>query len=221
MQLPSATGNVWHPPSRRTFVRVNPISPILAGAALLAVACSRPSDSARDQEAHRDIRLIEEPSADKQTVSDLEAGKPAPRVALPEARTRSPNPPAAEPAPAPSHDHAAMMAALEPEATMKVVTTTEPPASMSEPSMPFIPGAVLDSTPAHWNYGGGGGGNRGPMILIRGGMGTERDDCKVHGVGGLGGLGGGGIAVNRVTPPIRLAGGNRSFSGGGGVVRIR
>jgi hypothetical protein len=111
-----------------------------------------------------------------------------------------------------------MMAALEPEATMKVVTTTETPRPMSEPSMPFIPGAVLDSTPAHWNYGGGGGGGgtRGPMILIRGGMGTERDDCKVHGVGG------GGIAINRVTPPVRLAAGNRrSFSGGGGAVRIR
>jgi len=194
-------------------VRVSPISLVLVGAALLAVACSRPSDSARDQKAHRDIRLIEEPSTDKQTVSDLEAGKPSPREAIPEARTRSPNPPAAEPAPAPSHNHAAMMAELEPEATMKVVTTTETPAPLNEPSMPFIPGAILDSTPAHWNYGGGGGGSRGPMILIRGGMGTDRDDCKIHGMGG--------IAINRMTPPVRGVGGNRSNFSGGGIVRIR
>lgn len=191
-------------------MRVSPISPLFLGAALLAVACSKPSDSAKDQESRRDVRLIEEPSTDKQTVSDLEAGKTPPRTLLPEARTRSPNPPAAEPVAAPAPNHAAMMAELEPEAAMKVVTTTETPAPLNEPSMPWIRGAVLDSTPDHWNSGRG---SRGPMILIRGGNGTDRDDCKVHGMGG--------IAINRMTPPARGGGGRRNFSSAGGIVRIR
>ena len=193
-------------------MRVSSISPVFLGAALLAVACSKPSDSVKDQESRRDVRLIEEPSTDKQTVSDLEAGKP-PHAPLPEARSRSANLPAAEPVAAPAPNHAAMMAELEPEATMKVVTTIETPAPVSETSLPFIRGAGMqaDSTPEHWNYGGG---SRGPMILIRGGMGTDRDDCKIHGMGG--------IAINRITPPVRGAGGNRrNFSGGGGTVRIR
>ena len=82
-------------------MRISPISPLFLGAALLAVACSKPSDSAKDQESRRDVRLIEEPSTDKQTVSDLEAGKP-PRAPLPEARSRSASLPAAEPVAAPA-----------------------------------------------------------------------------------------------------------------------
>lgn len=194
-------------------MRVSPISPLFLGAALLAVACSKPSDPAKDQESRRDVRLIEEPSTDKQTVSDLEAGKP-PRAPVPEARSKSSSLPAAEPVAAPAPNHAAMMAELEPEATMKVVTTTETPAPLNEPSMPWIRGAVLDSTPDHWNAGGGSGGSRGPMILIRGGVGTDRDDCKVHGMGG--------IAINRSTPPVRGgSGGRRNLSFTGGTVRIR
>lgn len=181
-------------------MRLTLISPVLVGAALLAVACSRPSDRAADQEARRDVRLIEEPSTDKQTVSDLEAGKP-PRAPVPEARSRSASLPAAEPVAAPAPSHAAMMAELEPEATMKVVTTTETPAPLNEPSMPWIRGAVLDSTPDHWNYGGGSGRSRGPMILIRGGNGTDRDDCKIHGMGG--------IAINRMGPPVGGGSGTR------------
>jgi hypothetical protein len=202
---------------------MSPNSPIFVGAVLLAAACSRPADIAQDRESHRDIRLIEEPSADKQTVSDLEAGKTPPRVALPEARLKVATTPSAAPVAAPAHDHAAMMAELEPEATMKVVTQTESPAPITETSLPLpsgpAAGGVADSAPG--NGGSYGGGSRGPMILIRGGMGTERDDCKIHGIGGLGGFGGGGIAINRVTPPIGGHGSRRSFSGGGGVVRIR
>lgn len=202
-------------------MRKSPISPVFVGAALLAVACSRPGNTTKDQEAYRDIRLIEEPSRDKQTVSDLEAGRSPPRVALPEARSTSTSP-AALPVQAPALNHAAMVAELELEATMRVVTQTESPAPMGETSLPALrgpaPGGVADSAPG--NTGSyGGGGSRGPMILIRGGMGGARDDCKIH---GLGGLGGGGIAVNRLGPPIRgTSGTNRQFSGAGGVVRIR
>lgn len=204
-------------------MRISPIPKLLVGAALLGVACSRPGDTAKEQEAHRDIRLIEEPSTEKQTVSALEAGKPATRVALPEARTKLPLPPAAEPFDAPAHNHAAMMAELEPQATMRVVTQTEIPAPIIETSLPAQSGPALEGEGdrGQGNTASSGGGSRGPMILIRGGMGNERDDCKIHGIGGLGGFGGGGIAINRVTPPFRSGGNRPSFSGGGGTVRIR
>lgn len=187
-----------------------------AGLALciLGAACARPSDSADTADSQRDLRLIE-PSAEPRPVSDLEAGRP-PNVPIPEAR-RHPNPsPAVRTPDAPAPEPAAIAAAPEPEAAIRIVARTELPAPVPEVALPAPRGPALagGADPGPESLGEGSGGSRGPMILIRGGLGSARDDCKIHGLGG--------IAINRLTPPI---GGDsprrRSGGGGGGGVRIR
>jgi hypothetical protein len=186
---------------------------------LVLAACSRPSDSARTVESPRDLRLAE-PTVDTRTVSDLEAGRTPPRVARPES-TRRPSPTRSAEAVAPTPAHAAMPVAMDSLVSMRVVTRAELPVPMPEVSLPAPSGPALAGPEVGAeDPGQAQGGHRGPMILIRGGMGSPHDDCKIHGLGGLGGLGGGGIAINRVAPPVRGGSGGAPRSVGG-TVRIR
>lgn len=188
---------------------------------ILGAACSRPSGSAVSAGAPRDLRLIE-PVADPGPVSDLEAGR-LPKVAIPEARRLPHASPAVALRNAPAPAPVAVPAAPEPEAAIRIVARTELPAPVPEVVLPATRGPALTGETGLGTAlpGEADGGSRGPMILIRGGQGSARDDCKVHGMGGLGGFGGGGIAINRVTPPIGGDSPRRRSGGGMSGVRIR
>ncbi len=111
------------------------------------------------------------------------------------------------------------MAEIQPESTLRVITQTSLPAPTPLLEVPLPapqgPAAAGGSESGNGEMGSyPGGGSRGPMILIRGGMGTDRDDCKIHGMGG-------GIAINRLAPSFgRTSGGSARPMGGGGI-RIR
>ncbi len=191
---------------------------LATGLGVAAVACSRPSETAsKAKENDRDIRLIEEP-ANPGTVSNLEAGRITPPAALPEARKPNTSTRATSPAPSPVVQRAALMAEIQPESTLRVITQTDLPAPAPLVEVPAPapqgPAAVGNSEAGMGEMGGASGGSRGPMILIRGGMGTDRDDCKIHGMGG-------GIAINRMAPSFgpRASGGAAHPMGGG--IRIR
>ncbi len=189
---------------------------------LFLAACSAPSPRATVPD--RDLQLIEPPASEAKTVSDLEAGRPETRK-LPEARktpsrSRAVEPERAPPLPAPIPR--AVAAIEEPELKLEVVASTESPGTLVEIPLPAPrgPGPRDEgSAPARGTDEGAG---RGPTILIRGGIGSGFDDCKIHGMGGLGSGASGGIAINRVAPPLRNAGPgpgpSRSFQGG---IRIR
>jgi hypothetical protein len=162
-------------------------------------ACSLPApeiDGAADGGA-RDIRLVEQPSADAPRVSDLEAGRVGESApARPVVRAR----PAVRQA-------AAAPKVVEPEplvlqlatATLTTPIPTAPDAAPAEEAPPEIIRAPVSSS---WMGGTNGpladGGGRsghggGPGIIIRGGRGGIDDDCDLHRPG----FGGTGIAINR------------------------
>jgi len=197
---------------------------LATGLGVLAVACSKPIETAgKEGQTSRDIRLIEEPAAPG-TVSNLEAGRVNPPTVLPEARKPSPSSRATIASPAPAPQPAALMADVQPESTLRVITQTNLPAPAPLVDVPLpapqgpAPLGASEAGLGDMGNSGSGGGSRGPMILIRGGMGTDRDDCKIHGMGGLGGLGaGGGIAINRMAPSFRPGGGGSARPMGGGI----
>jgi hypothetical protein len=202
-------------------VRAKSIPTAVLGILVAAAACSKPSESDKASvDTGRDIRFATEAAGEKSTVSDLEAHRTPPRAVLPEARRRNPVLRAAAPTPAPTPEPVAVAAEPVLEATMRVVTQTELPAPVAEVALPAPRGPEpgLEAS----GDGPSGEGDRGPMILIRGGSGGLHDDCKLHGVG-LTGLGGGGIAINRVAPPLQrgLNRGSHSLGGRVGGIRIR
>lgn len=193
---------------------------LLAG---ISVACSKPASNTQTpdlstQTDDRQIRLVDAPSPDAPVVSALEAGldsrltqgRSTPqrsghsRMVAPAA---GPDPAAAEPA-AEAALPSLALTEVAPAAVRAPTTTVLPTARGLAPAVTRGEGAA----PAQ-------GTSRGPVILIRGGMGTADDDCKLHPVAGRGM----GIAINNVAPPIpgRFAVNNRLPRGNGGFTRIR
>ena len=166
-------------------------------------ACSRPvADQAGSAEA-RQIRLAEPATPDSAVVSDLEAPQALKPVLV--RRVTSPVP---RSAPAePVHDHVAAVAADVPHVMSSMERSAEPvvelPGLVAAPSAPVgtapalivgtqavaasVPGDYRPSVPTL-------GGSRGPMILIRGGMGGVDDKCDLRGQHRS------GIAINRSAP---------------------
>jgi hypothetical protein len=190
---------------------------------LWAVACSKPDSEispAPDRKSSETapINLVSTPAPDAPVVSNLEAGRD-PRLALPRPLVRKPaelpvrGSGAATVAHAngeASHAHAAAAAAaLVP--TMRVTTTSV--ASVAPDVVPAAlpPAATVGGGVAIGMDASGSDGSgrypavvsRGPAIIIRGGMGSARDDCDLHRRPGFGAFGGGGpVAVNRMAPPL-------------------
>jgi hypothetical protein len=189
---------------------------------VLAAACSRPASQSQNPSqgsaaGARQIELVKAPAGAEALTSDLEArraSRPAPRRP---ARPTLAAATAGEPDAALSHDHAvAAVAAVVPEVGTTASTVTEAPMSLAAAPLP-APQLPVAEVPA-----GGGGpsaghdpdhqpmpGARGPQIIIRGGMGTAHDDCKIHAPGARGGL-----AINRIAPSFSPYGGGGSSSGG-------
>ena len=194
------------------------VAALMAG---VSAACSKPapqSSGAASPTDDREIRLVDSPLADSAVVSALEAGR---AVILNQTARTSTRPGTAIPAFDPDPDtevpslavtEMAAPAALVPATTslpLRIAGTGAPAATREAGS-----GTSAGSTPATL-----AGGTRGPVILIRGGMGTPHDDCKLHPVASRAA----GIAINNVAPPIpgRVAVNNRLPGGNGGFTRIR
>ena len=206
---------------------------ILAAALLagISAACSKPApDTTRIPGAgsptdDREIRLVDEPSPDAPVVSALEAGlgsaishgNSTPRAIthpVPEANATRP-----EGHPELRADVGLPSLALTEMAAPATLAPSSArlPVRLAGTGLPAAPrdagqSPSTGSAPAF-------GGTRGPVILIRGGMGTPHDDCKLHPVASRGV----GIAINNVAPPIpgRVAVNNRLPVGNGGFTRIR
>ncbi len=171
---------------------------------ITAAACSKP-DSTRDERPEstsarsRDIQLVDAAATEAKVVSDIESGR-AP--AIPTLRVGKAVQRAAIREKAPIDLTTPIRMAVVSERASETETV-----ALVAAEMPAVGGAagrgpspaLEDATagasrgPSDWS--------REPTVIIRGGMGSPRDDCKIHGTGGLGG--GGGIAINSIAPPFR------------------
>jgi hypothetical protein len=196
----------------------------------ITVACSKPAPSnsqapgAGSPADDREIRLVDAPSSDAPVVSALEAGREATHtLGISTSHTRSrPVVAAASPAGDLESSPEADLPSLA--LTEVAVPATLVPSTRSLPVSTAGTGVPAAGTDDQRGTAGGGvptpyGGTRGPVILIRGGMGTPHDDCKLHPVASRGA----GIAINNVAPPIpgRIAVSSRLSGGNGGFTRIR
>jgi len=141
-------------------------------------------------------------------VSDLEAGR---NTRMPRAR------PVARKISAASEIHQpAQITEAEPAPRMStsVLAVAETASELAEVPFPAPATAVAEGPGAgdgdHQVFAGG---SREPTVIIRGGLGSPRDDCKIHGRGARG-----GIAINSIAPPMRGQSIGRSMPG---YVRIR
>ena len=179
-------------------------------------ACSKPTSSngqetgATSGSATRQIELAEPARPEGAVVSDLEAGRPAGRLAIQPKRAAATTKVVREPAAAPQPEIVAEEAHVH---SVSMTTTTAPEPVLRLATAPAAPvfgvaraadGSELPRTPeTTWVPDR----NRGPAIIIRGGNGRPDDDCDLiprgHRIGS---------AVNRMTPPI---GGGRVSTRGG------
>jgi hypothetical protein len=194
---------------------------LLAG---ISVACSKPASNTQtpDQSTQTDdrqIRLVDAPSPDAPVVSALEAGLDSRLTQGHSTPQRTGHSRMVAPAAGP--EPAAAGPAVE-AALPSLALTEMAPAAMLAPTSMVLPaarGSVPGVARGEGSSPAPSGGTRGPVILIRGGMGTADDDCKLHPVASRGM----GIAINNVAPPIpgRVAVNNRLPRGNGGFTRIR
>jgi hypothetical protein len=162
-------------------------------------ACSKPAPEVSG--SARQIRLAEPPASDSAIVSNLEANK-----AVKATLVRRSAPPSAEPverapgAAAPVEVGAASDVAATPVPEMRMTTSLVAKAPLLEGMrpMPVIPliGSGHDERMGRGRDEPGfqSDRSRGPMILIRGGMGGVDDKCDLRGGHR------GGIAINRSAP---------------------
>ena len=162
--------------------------PVAVGGAWL-VACSRP---APETAASRDIRLPASAAA-APTVSNLEAGKT--RLAPP-----APRAPRAAPAPEPVLERKVPVVAEV--GLPKVVSAVSPTTTGLAEAPDHMPMAAMPAA-AEEDHGSGSARvvddayRHGGTIMIRGGLGGTDDKCDLRPRGYRG-----GIAINRVTPPL-------------------
>lgn len=200
-------------------------------AGVWVAACSRPT-SQNDQNlatsskaSARQIELVEAPGGAEALASDLEARR-APRPAHSRAVNRlTATVGAGEPDARPTHDHAiAAAAAVTPEVGRTSSSMADTPLALATAPLPAPVSATPTLLVGHgFEAGGSGSGgpsagidpdpqpgpiSRNPTIIIRGGMGSPHDDCKIHGQGG-----GPGLAINRIAPAF--AGGEVRGNTGG------
>lgn len=176
-------------------------------------ACSRPTsqnDQSTSNAGTRQIELVN-PPASGVLVSDLEARRaPTPARSRTTDRRTTQAVAAGQADATPSHDHAMMAAtAVVPgvgrttssliEAPMALAAAPLPAPASTTPTMLVSDAFGAGSGPSAGNDSDPGPGpvSRGPTIIIRGGMGSPVDDCKIHGQGR-----GPGLAINRITPPF-------------------
>lgn len=192
-------------------MKATPVLSVISLAGLAAIACSKPET--RPANPERNLELLGTAAPDSAVVSPLEVGHGMP---VPVLTRRSPRG-------APRSARVASAQALrEPELSPKVQATTV--ASMAAPALSEIPVPAGPLALASATGGGNGhaegrgeghGSGAEPTILIRGGMGGARDDCKLYGMGRAGG----GVFINRLIPPPR--GAPRMARSFVGPVRIR
>ena len=167
------------------------------------VACSRPaSNSAK---AARDIDLPGSPASEAPVLSAIEAGKAVPLSPVHQAAHRA----SASTSAAMAHrmEVAAPKALPMPgSSTLNLVSAPEQVPTAPQPVAQSE--ADAQSGTSDGGYTGLGGyrgheppGHRDPVILIRGGMGGIDDRCDLRPRGGRG-----GIAINRMGPPLGPAG---------------
>ncbi len=164
-------------------------------------ACSKPA-SQTAQGGSRQIQLAEPSSPDSAVVSDLES-----HHALQPVLVRHTDHARAEPGQQAFQTRAAVVAAQVPEPHVMIMTASpgaEAPLAAGPSAAPEARATGFGGPIGH-GLGSfqlpppepqslSGGGNRGPMILIRGGMGGIDDKCDTR-TGHRG-----GIAINRLSP---------------------
>jgi hypothetical protein len=174
-------------------------------------ACSRPA-SQSDQTAAartRQIELATPTPPDMELTSDLEARRaPAPVRNQTAGRTLQAAA-AGQAGTHPTHNHAMMAAvAAVPEVGRPTSSTVEAPVTLAATPLPVREQVSTPTMLVSGSFEAVGGPSAGydqdlspgpvsraPTILIRGGMGSPVDDCKIHGQGR-----GPGLAINRITP---------------------
>ena len=175
------------------------------------VACSKPADREESTQGTAEAApLLVAPPSEAQVVSALEAGHGAgldlirrtETKGTGQAKARRPTP--RTPTPVQAAADAMAMSAPEVTANAASPTLASAPSSMPTAALPAGRGTVED-VPLNL------GNNRGPMILIRGGVGTIEDDCKIHGPNRFGP----GVAINNRLPAMH------GTMGGGVVVNDR
>ena len=195
-------------------------------------ACSKPAPDSEKltQGTTQAAPVLVAPPSEAQVISALEAGHGAgldlirrtETKGTGQAKARRPAP--RTPTPVQATADAMAMSAPEVTATAASPTLASAPSTMPTAALPAGQGQVEDAP----------GSNRGPMILIRGGVGTIEDDCKIHGPNRFGpgvainnrlpvlqGGMGGGVVVNERTPRYGARPGGYGAPRGGGFVRIR
>ena len=196
-------------------------------AGFMVAACSKPSaentPAAGAPPQSRDLRLAADPSGESRVVSDLEAGRLS-RPSLSQPVARRPALKSASRAP----EKGLADAELTAPTITSITAVSERSSQLAQVLLPLplplplpmsagrLPAAATggegsaDHRDRDW-----GGISRGPMIIIRGGMGGPRDDCKILGARGAGG----GILINSMAP--RPGGEGRMPRSMPGPVRIR
>ena len=196
----------------------------------ISVACSKPAPSNSQTPGpgspvdDREIRLVDAPASDAPVVSALEAGRESTHTQGTSTRHAQSMPVA--PAASPTSDLEPRTKAALPSLALTEMAAPEAlvPSTTSLPVRTAGTGVPAAGTDDQRSTSEGSartpyGGTRGPVVLIRGGMGTPHDDCKLHPVASRGA----GIAINNVAPPIpgRVAVSSRLSGGNGGFTRIR
>ncbi len=162
------------------------------------VACSKPATPGTNATPARQIELAQPPLTDGAVVSDLEARQAIKRVLV---RSTSPTPAvraisiAESPdiAPAPPHSMSTTATSMaEAPVVAGLARAPEAPAAGFGGSIGHGLGAFEAPAPASQSLGGGS--SRGPMILVRGGLGSVDDKCDLRGQHRP------GLAINRSAP---------------------
>ncbi len=177
---------------------------LAAGLAIGLVACSNPAPSTDNaaKATDRDLELIQSPSADTASVSDLEAGRlpPRPRPNRPIERRLAE---VVAPPPAPTEPVIQTIVtgpAVLPATELVASPSAAPP---QEEVVEVKDRGVLMSIPTPGDdYPGLGSSSLGsisrrPGIMIRGGRGGIDDDCDLDRPGAHGNH---GTAINRIAP---------------------
>lgn len=186
--------------------RIRTLSIVVVSA--VAVACSKPSgDDARTSDPARDAEPVptvtaSAPTADQPLVSALEAGQRS-ELTLVRPAERKPPPLVVVQTPAETPHHALELGEVSPNVTAaSSAPTADAPIS---PALGPLPSGPMPGGGDGAAAGAGGGArdpvlfpDRGPVIIIRGGMGGIDDDCKNHPQG----YPAGGIAINNRMPPL-------------------